>query len=50
MLMDALEDITTGKRSTIRTALEIFDRVRLDALSGPESLDLIVKVAEECRP
>ena len=50
MLMDALEDVTTGKRSSIRTALAIFDRVRLDALSGPESLELIVKVAEECRP
>jgi transcriptional regulator with XRE-family HTH domain len=50
MLMDAVEDVTTDKRPAIRTGLAIFDRVRLDALSGPESLELIVKVAEECKP
>jgi DNA-binding XRE family transcriptional regulator len=50
MLMGAIEDVTTDKRATIREGLAIFDRVRLDALSGPESLELIVKVAEQCKP
>ena len=50
MLMGAVEDVTTDKRPAIRAAMAIFDRVRLDALSGPESLELIVKVAEQCRP
>lgn len=50
MLMDGLEDVTTDKRASIRHGLEVFDQVRLDALSGPESLDLIMKVAESCTP
>jgi hypothetical protein len=50
MLMDAVEDVTTDKRPAIRAAMAIFDRVRLDALSGPESRELIVKVAEQCKP
>jgi transcriptional regulator with XRE-family HTH domain len=50
MLMDAVEDVTTDKRPAIRAGMAIFDRVRLDALSGPESLELIVKVAEQCKP
>jgi transcriptional regulator with XRE-family HTH domain len=50
MLMGAVEDVTTDKRPTIRAGLEIFDRVRLEALSGPESLELIMKAAEECKP
>jgi transcriptional regulator with XRE-family HTH domain len=50
MLMEAVEDVTTDKRPAIRGGLEIFDRVRLEALSGPESLELIMKVAEECKP
>jgi transcriptional regulator with XRE-family HTH domain len=50
MLMDALEDVTTDKRTAIRAGLEIFDQVRLDALSGPESLELIMKAAESCKP
>jgi hypothetical protein len=51
LLKDAVEqDIMTDKRSSVRTALGIFDRVRLDALSGPESLELIMKVAEEWNP
>lgn len=50
MLMDAVEDVTTDKRPAIRTGLAIFDRVRLDAFSQQESLELIVKVAEECKP
>jgi hypothetical protein len=50
MLTDAIEDVTTDQRPMIRTGLAIFDRVRLDALSGPESLELITKVAEGCKP
>jgi transcriptional regulator with XRE-family HTH domain len=50
MLMGAVEDVTTDKRAAIREGQAIFDRVRLDALSGPESLELIVKAAEECKP
>lgn len=50
MLTDAVEDVTTDKRPSIRHALGIFDRVRLDALSGPQSLELILKAAEECKP
>jgi transcriptional regulator with XRE-family HTH domain len=50
MLMGAVEDVTTDKRPAIRAGLGIFDRVRLDAFSGPESLELILKVAEECKP
>lgn len=44
------EDIVTDKRSSVRAALGVFDRVRLVALSGPESLELIMKVAEEWNP
>lgn len=47
MLMDAVEDMTTDKHPAIRAGLDIFDRVRLVALSGPESLELIAKVAEQ---
>ena len=50
MLMGAVQDVTTDKRAAIREGQAIFDRVRLDALSGPESLELIVKEAEECKP
>jgi hypothetical protein len=50
MLMGAIEDVTTDNRAAIRGGLAIFDRVRLDALSGPESLELIQKAAEECKP
>lgn len=50
LLMDALEDATTDKRASIRHALEIFDQVRLDALSGPDSLELIMKAGESCKP
>jgi transcriptional regulator with XRE-family HTH domain len=49
MLMGAVQDVTTDKRPAIRAGLTIFDRVRLDALSGPESLELITKAAEECK-
>lgn len=47
VLMEALEDVTINQRSTIRAALDTFDRVRLVALSGPESLELIAKVADD---
>ncbi len=50
MLMNAVEDVTTDKRPAMRAAVEIFDRVRLDALSGAESLELIMKAAESCKP
>jgi transcriptional regulator with XRE-family HTH domain len=50
MLMGAVEDVTTDKRTTMREGLSIFDRVRWAALSGPESLELIMKVAESCKP
>jgi transcriptional regulator with XRE-family HTH domain len=50
MLMDAVEDVTTDKRAAIRGGLAIFDRVRLDSFSGPESLELILKAAEACKP
>jgi transcriptional regulator with XRE-family HTH domain len=50
MLMDAVEDVTTDKRPAIRGGLAIFDRVRLEALSGVESLELIARAAEECEP
>jgi transcriptional regulator with XRE-family HTH domain len=50
MLMETVEDVTTDKRPTLRTGLAVFDRIRLDALSGPESLELIAKVAEGCKP
>lgn len=51
VLKDAAgEDVTTDKRSSVRECLAIFDRVRLVALPGPESLELIAKVAEEWTP
>lgn len=50
LLMEALEDVTTDKRASIRHALEVFDEVRLDALSSPDSLELIMKAAESCKP
>lgn len=47
MLMESVEDAMTDRRSAIRAGLDIFDRVRLEALAGPESLELIAKVAEQ---
>jgi hypothetical protein len=49
LLMDALEDVTTDNRSKVRVGFAIFDRVRWAALSGPESIELIMKVAESCK-
>jgi transcriptional regulator with XRE-family HTH domain len=50
MLMDAVQDVTTDQRAMLRTALTIFDRVRLDAHSQVESLGLISEVAERYKP
>jgi transcriptional regulator with XRE-family HTH domain len=50
MLMEALEDATTDKRSAIKEGLDIFDRVRWVSLSGPESLELIMKAADSWKP
>jgi transcriptional regulator with XRE-family HTH domain len=51
MLQDGVyEDVTTDKRPAIRAGMGIFDRVRLDALAGQESIELIMKVAESCKP
>jgi transcriptional regulator with XRE-family HTH domain len=50
LLTEAVEDVTTDKPGVLRKAHAIFDRVRLDALSGPQSLELIAKVAKECKP
>lgn len=47
MLQDGVEDVMIDSRSAIQGGLDTFDRVRLVALSGPESLDLIAKVAEK---
>jgi transcriptional regulator with XRE-family HTH domain len=50
LLTEAVEDVTTDRPGVVRKAHAIFDRVRLDSLSGPESLELIAKVAEQCKP
>lgn len=47
MLQDGVEDVMIDKRPSVREGLATFDRIRLVALSGPESLELIKKVAEE---
>lgn len=47
VLMGALEDVTSDKRSAVGSALATFDQIRLVALAGPESLELIAKVAEQ---
>jgi transcriptional regulator with XRE-family HTH domain len=44
------EDVTTDQRPAIRVGLEIFDRVRLDAFSKAESIELIMKAADSCNP
>lgn len=50
MLMEALEDVTTDKRPAIKGGFDIFDRVRWVSLSGPESLELIMKAADSWKP
>jgi hypothetical protein len=50
LLMETVEDVTTDKRATIRNALATFDKVRLDALSRRETMELITKAADICRP
>ncbi|MCL2585038.1 MAG: helix-turn-helix transcriptional regulator [Streptosporangiales bacterium] len=47
MLQGGVEDVMIDKRPSVREGLALFDRIRLVALSGPESLKLIEKVAEE---
>jgi len=49
LLREAVQDVTSDKPDILRRAHTVFDRVRLDALSGPESLELIEKVAKECK-
>jgi transcriptional regulator with XRE-family HTH domain len=49
LLREAVQDVTTDKPDILRRAQTVFDRVRLDALSGPESIELIAKVAKECK-
>ena len=50
LLYEAVEDVTTVKRSAVLRAHGIFDRVRSDALSRKQSLELIREVAEQCKP
>jgi len=50
LLMETVEDVTTDNRATIRTALGTFDAVRLDALPKGDSVELIMKAAESCKP
>jgi transcriptional regulator with XRE-family HTH domain len=50
LLMDAIEDVTTDQRPSILKAVAILDRVRLDALSKADSLDLITELAERWKP
>jgi transcriptional regulator with XRE-family HTH domain len=45
--MEGLEDQTIERRSVTRKAAVAFNRVRADALPRGQSLDLIMKVAEE---
>ncbi len=46
----AVEDVTTDQRGAVVQAHAIFDRVRLDALSSAESLELIEELAEQWKP
>jgi transcriptional regulator with XRE-family HTH domain len=50
LLTNAVEDVTTDRDATVRKAHAIFDRVRLEALSRTQSLELIREVAEQCKP
>jgi transcriptional regulator with XRE-family HTH domain len=50
LLSDGVEDVTTELRPAVVRAHMIFDQIRLHALSGPQSLELIGKVAKECKP
>ena len=47
LYMDAVEGQTTEKRSLVRQAAVVFDRVRGDGLSRGQSRDLITRLAEE---
>jgi transcriptional regulator with XRE-family HTH domain len=50
LLAHAIEDVTTDDHSVLRRAHGIFDRIRSDALSKAESLELMMGVAEQCKP
>jgi len=45
--VEGVEEQTTEKRSVVRKAAVIFDRVRADALPRDTSRDLVLKVADE---
>jgi transcriptional regulator with XRE-family HTH domain len=47
LYMDAVEGQTSEKRSLVRQAAIVFDRVRGDALSRAQSRDLILRLADE---
>jgi transcriptional regulator with XRE-family HTH domain len=49
LLSNGVEDVTTEQRPAVERAHAIFDQIRLYALSGPQSLELIAKVAKECK-
>ena len=49
LLSNAVEDVTTEQRPTVHKAHAIFDWVRSDALPRTQSLELIAKVAEQCK-
>jgi transcriptional regulator with XRE-family HTH domain len=46
----SVEDVTTDRRTSLLQAHAIFDRVRLDALSSTESLELIKELTEQWKP
>jgi hypothetical protein len=46
----AVQDVTTDQHGVLMQAHAIFDRVRLDALSRAESLELIKELAEQWKP
>ena len=49
LLSNAVEDVTTEQESTVHKAQAVFDWVRSDALPRTQSLELIAKVAEQCK-
>jgi transcriptional regulator with XRE-family HTH domain len=51
LLMEAaVQDVTTDLGGSLMQAYAIFDRVRLDASSQAESLELIKELADQCKP
>ena len=49
LLRNSVEDVTTDQCALLLKAHAIFDRVRSEALPRTESLELIAKVAEQCK-